>query len=71
MARTYRTKSYQRDGKGYNDTNGRSWYTREARWARKMTNRKVRRDTAAFIRHADPDEKLDPRPATTRGRKTH
>lgn len=71
MARTYRTRSHQRDGKGYNDTNSKPWYTRESRPNRKATNRKARRDTAAFIHHADPDATLDPRPVSTGGWLTH
>lgn len=71
MARTYRAQSQQRDGKGYNDTNGKPWYNREARWARNSTTRKLRRETAAFIHHADPDATIAPRPVSTGGWITH
>jgi hypothetical protein len=71
MARTYRTGSEQRDGKGYWDRNSRPWFCREARWARNSTTRKLRRQTAAFLHHDDPEAVPAPRPVSTGGWITH
>ena len=52
--------------------NVRSYYSREAKWARKMTNRKARNQTNEVLRAVtDLDAMLDPRPRSTGGWITH
>lgn len=71
MARTLRRTG--RDGKeDYTITGVRSWANREARWARKQTNRKARNRTREILATTvDHDAMVDPRPVSTSGWITH
>lgn len=52
--------------------NVRSWYSREAKWARKHTNRQNRNTARQIIKTMrDPDETVVPDPPSTGGWVTH